>query len=115
VSTFWTNDPLRNAGVFTTHDPTVAQGDAPPPLLIGSATWLFRAPYAELREPKTYVYIGSGAIRFWGAVQYLFERAIQDRWVLGTGRIAFSGKALTAFHDHGALQRADEEWLVKLL
>lgn len=26
----WTNDPTRNAGAVTTHDPAVAQGGAPP-------------------------------------------------------------------------------------
>ena len=26
---FWTNNPLRNAGSFTTHNPTIEQGGGP--------------------------------------------------------------------------------------
>lgn len=31
ADTRYTNDPTRNAGAKTTHDPTVAQGGEPPP------------------------------------------------------------------------------------
>jgi hypothetical protein len=61
VSTRWTNNPLRNAGVFTSHNPTIAQGEIveppqPPSVVVSGAAggrypgpWRYRK-YSKKKE-----------------------------------------------------------------